>query len=315
MSIRARVAAAALALLASPLPAQEPAAAGRAEPLRVSSAVAPETVTVGDRFRSVLQVVAPEGATVEFAPLPVEDALQPADSLRVLPGRAGEPPIAAYSLVAWVADAPLRVQVPVRVGRADGTAATYLVPLRLPVVRSVLPADTSEIRPRPARGLIRSLPAPAAWWPWLAVAVLALGAGGWLLLRRRGAPSPDAAGPRERALRELDDLARDWAAGATDAARLYPAASRALRGYLQALNAEWGPDLTSRELLDRLERDAVEDEARLSLARLLEHADRVKFARYSPPSGETERFLAGARAWVLSHPSVPAPAGVAREAA
>lgn len=313
MSIRVVPAAAALALLASPLPAQDPAGPPRAEPLRVSSAVAPETVAVGDRFRSVLQVVVPEGATVEFAPLPVEDALQPADSLRVLPGRGGEPPIAAYSLVAWVADAPLRAQVPVRVARADGTAATYLVPLRLPVVRSVLPADTSEIRPRPARGLMRSLGAPATGWPWIAAAALLLGAGGWLLLRRRRAPSPDAAGPRERALRALDDLERDWAAGVLDAPLLYRAASRALREYLEALNQGWSPDLTTRELLQRLERDAVEEESRVSLARLLEHADRVKFARYSPPPEETQRFLAGARAWVLSGPPLPVPA--AREAA
>jgi hypothetical protein len=315
VTVRARFAAAALVLAAGPLASQGPAIPPRAEPLRVSSAVAPETVTVGDRFRTVLQVVAPEGATVEFAPLPVGDALQPADSLRVLPGREGEPPIAAYSLVAWAAGAPLRAQVPVRVARADGSAATYLVPLRLPVVRSVLPADTSEVQPRPARELMRSLRAPATWWPWLAAVLLALAGGAWLLLRRRGSTAPGAASPRDQALRALDGIERDWTSGAIDTVRLYPAATRALRGYLAALSGEWGPDLTSRELLERLARDGVDEGARTSLARLLEHADRVKFACYLPPPDETRRFLAGARAWVLAFPPEAAAAASAREAA
>ena len=287
--------------------------AAQAPPLRVSSAVAPETVTVGDRFRTVLQVVPPEGATVEFSPLPVGDTLQPSDSLWVIPGRPGEPPIAAYSLVAWVAGAPLGARAQVRVSLADGTAATYLVPLRLPVVRSVLPPDTAGVEPRPPRGELPLPRAPRPWWPWAlaAAALLAVAALAWRLLRRRAqGPAPAELSARERALRELHRVA---GAGAPPEA-LYPAATAVLRGYLAEVDPRWGTDLTSRELLERLRGDGVAEAPRESLRALLQHADRVKFARYAPAPAEVVGFLAAARAWIRAFPPAPA-AAPEREAA
>lgn len=305
--------AAAVALV---LAAAGPAAARQAAPpLRVSSAVAPETVTVGDRFRSVLQVVVPEGASVEFSPAAVGDTLQPADSLRVIPGRAGEPPIAAYSLVAWVAGTPLEARVPVRVALADGSAATYLVPLRLPVVRSVLPADTAGLEPRPAHGVLPLPDEPRPWWPWAALAalLLALAAAGSWFHRRRASARPGAElPPRERALAALERIA---AGGAAPGAALYPPVTRVLRGYLAEAGARWGADLTTRELLERLREDGVAEEHREPLAALLRHADRVKFARHSPAAGEVERFLVGAREWIRAYPPVEPAGARAREAA
>ncbi len=305
----ARLAAGTLLLAAGGLAAQAP-------PLRVSGAVAPETVTVGDRFRSVLQVVAPLGTTVEFSPLAIGDTLQPADSLRVLPARAGEPPIAVYSLVAWIAARPLSAQAPVRVSLPDGSAATYLVPLRLPVVRSVLPADAREVEPRPARGELPLTGAPRPWWPWalLLATLLALAVGAWRLLRLRGA-EPEAVEPsaRERALRELHRVSSRRAI-VGEAEALYPDATSVLRHYLAEVGAAWGTDLTTRELLERLRLDSVAEEHREPLRALLQHADRVKFARYSPTPAEVDAFFAAACDWIRACP--PAPAGnTEREAA
>src|SRR5690606_13042052 len=212
------------------------AAAQDAAPLRVSAAVAPETVTVGDRFRSVVQLVVPAGASVEFPRLEVGATVHLVASVRGIPARAGEPPIASYSLVAWVAEAPLTAQAPVRVTLPDGTAATYLVPLRLPVVRSVLPADTAGVRPRPARGLLPVDASGRRWWPWIlllgALAALAV----VLRMRRRPAPAVPATA-RERALAELARLEREWGSGRCGPASLYPAVTRVLRGYLAERSA------------------------------------------------------------------------------
>lgn len=310
--MRRLVAAGLLLLAAGPLRAQEAAA----PPLRVSSAVAPETVTVGDRFRSVLQVVAPPGARVDFSPLAIGDSLQPADSLRVIPGRGGEPPIASYSLVAWVAGAPLSARVPVRVVLADGSAATYLVPLRLPVVASMLPADTAGLEPRPARGEIPVGGGARPLWPWIAAAAVALAllaAGARLLLARRGTGrSEEPISPRERALAALERAAA--AAGPPEEA-VYPPASRALRAYLAELDARWGVDLTTRELLERLRTGGVPEEPREVLRVLLQHADRVKFARYAPRREEVEGFLSAARRWVAAFPPERPAGSAAREAA
>lgn len=307
-------AAAAAALLASPAAAQDGPGGGDRVPLRVSSAVAPETVTVGDRFRSVIQVVAPAGATVEFAPLPVGDTLQPVDSVRVIPGRAGEPPIGAYTLVAWVAGAPLRAEAAVRVALPDGSAATYLVPLRLPVVRSVLPADTAGVEPRPARGLFALPQTEETRWWLLLVPLAVLVALAWYLSRRRAAAAADTRSPRERALADLKRLGAE-AGGIFDPNQIYPAITRVLRRYLAELRREWGTDLTTTELLQRLSVDAVPGVDRARLESLLQHADRVKFARYVPSAGEVEDFLERSRKWVESYPPPEGERAGHREAA
>lgn len=313
--MKLRAASALVGFWAATLAGQTSGPAGRAEPLRVSSAVAPETVTVGDRFRSVIQIVAPAGSIVEFAELPVGDTLQPVDSVRVIPGRVGEPPTAAYTLAAWVAGVPLRTQVAVRVAPPRGAAVTYLVPLRLPVVRSVLPPDTSNIRPRPARGLLH-MPGMERSRPWLLllVALLAAAVGVYLLLRRRHQVPENARSPRERALAALRNIRLERDRGG-DVDVIYPAVTRVLRGYLEDIRPAWGTDLTTGELSAQLEADGVDLEFRARLAKLLNHADQVKFARYLPPVGEVSAFLAGVAEWIERYPGVETVSSVLREAA
>lgn len=308
------LAAAVLLPLAGPALAQQDP--GGAAPLQVSTAVLPETVTVGERFRSMVRVSVPPGYRVVFPELPVADSLQPTDSVRVVPGGAGESPLAAYSLVAWVAGVPLTARVAVRVTTAEGNRRTYVVPLRLPVVRSVLPRDTAGLRPRPARGVLALPVPPAARWPWL-LAALALATAGWLLARRwRGRMvARPASSRREHALQALRALRAGGLLERGEWDALYAAATRVLREYIAACAPALGTELTSAELLRALNARAGGVEAAARLAPTLEHADRVKFAAQHPAPGEAERFLEQCLGWVERFDPGVADAPAEREAA
>jgi hypothetical protein len=263
--------------------AQEPP-----RPLRFSTAVVPETVTVGDRFRSVLRLDGLHSG-VEFMQMPVGDTVQPVDSLQIL---TGENPTAVYSLVAWQTGDDLEARVPVRVQLATGEFATYIVGLRLPVVRSVLPEDTTALTPRPHRAVF-SLPlgAGGAWWIWLILALVALIVGAVVWWRHRGQPSVrSAVEPRREALRRLEELREAGLVTAEHHLVLYPAVTRILRDYLAAVDSRWGRDLTSSELISSTA--FAEGEAGLSveLGSVLSHADAVKFGRRTPSADEVSWF-------------------------
>jgi hypothetical protein len=278
--------------IAAPAGSQEPPAPSAAAPLRVSSAVVPETVTVGDRFRSVLRIEGAPGGVV-FSQLPVGDSLQPFDSLQVL--NAGQP-TAIYSLVAWVTGTGLQARVPIRLQQAGGDTATYIVPLRLPVVLSVLPDDTAALVPRPHRAVF-AIPAAgrAPWWPWLLLLLLLVAgaAGAWWLARGRSARDSLAGTEtaRERARRELARLTAPGLPGSGEHAHFYPAATGVLRRYLAAVDESWGLELTSSELVSAVRAaDGYQREAS-ELQRLLAHADGVKFGQVVPTKAELHWFV------------------------
>jgi hypothetical protein len=277
--------------------------------LTVSTGVAPETVTVGDRFRSYVRLKLPAGARAELGGFPASDSLQLTDSVFPIArdsAGAGEA-AGAYPLVAWIAGEPLRQSVPVTVILAGGERRVYRVALRLPVVRSVLPAGEEELQPRPAKGL---LSAPRREWPWWwlllipALAALALLVRR-LLARRGAAPYVD---PRAEALARLDGLR----GGATAPDPFYTAVTRVLREYLARVDARFGEDLTTTELLGRAAERDVPVIDRAGLAALLHRADPVKFGAAVPPLQEMEAFWGDARAWVEAN---PAPVEARREAA
>lgn len=308
--MRAAALAGALALLLASLPAparaQDSAAAATA-PL-VRTGVAPETVTVGDRFRSTVLVMAPPGSRVRFPGVPLGDTLQQTGATVAGPAGAPAGAAAVYPLTAWVAEAPLAAAVEVTVEAPGAAPRRYRVPLRLPVVRSVLPADTSGLRPRPPSPAVR-MPERPVVWPWALGAVVALGIGlaAWLALRRRtGAPVPSD--PRACALAELESVSPD-----AEPAQVYADAARALRRYLAALRPEWGEEWTTTELLARLGSPSPDQAARGELARLLAEADRAKFSGAGATRTGAVAWVGAAREWILTYP--PSAAGPAREAA
>lgn len=270
--------------------------------VRISVGVAPETVTVGDRFRSFVQISTPPGARVVFPALTPSDSLQQTDSVRIVP-RGGGVVAAAYPLVAWHAGVPLGAAVPVRVTLPSGEERRYLAALRLPVVRSVLPSE-GEVRPRPPKGQLAAPGAPprARWLPWLlAAALLVALVAGWLALRRiRRRPALSA---REAALQALTRLRESAMPPAVPADLFYARVTRVVREYLARTDGRWGEDLTSNELLARLAGSGGPGVDRETLGTLLHHADRVKFARLATSGAEAERFWARMRDWVTANPA------------
>ena len=284
------------------LPAQAPDSAVPGAALRVSRGVVPESVTVGDRFRSFVALHAPPGARVSFRGVPSSDSIQAFDSVRAIL-RADGTPVGIYSVVAWVAGAPLSTEVAVQVLVPGTPERSYRVPLRLPLVRSVLPAE-GEVAPRPAKGLLRSIEPGRSrlWWAVIAAALLALVLAAWLTWRR-GRRSPAPLEPRAVALEQLDGLLATGIPPAVPEGPFYAAATRVLREYLARTDADLGEHLTSAELISELRRASTGSSDVPGLERILQHADRVKFARLTPAGGEAKRFFEDLRAWIASSPT------------
>lgn len=295
------------ALLALTLPVQ---VAVPDSTLRISTAVAPETVTVGDPFRSVLRVHATPGSRVEFHGLPVGDTVQPVDTVAGLRGADGEGATALYRAVAWVAGGPIAAAVEVRVMEPGRDPRSYRVPLRLPVVRSVLPADTAGLRPKPARAPL-PFPVSRPLWPWLAgsAMLLVLGLVAWRAFMRRPAPARPREHPRDAALRALDALSGEG----LSPRRTVDRASEILRRYLEATEPDWREAWTDSELLARIDPAAMAAPDRTALSRLLADAGAMKFTGARVSATEAEGFRASVRQWVAAYGAAAAVAE--REAA
>lgn len=280
----------ALALLVQ-APAQAPAQP--AVPVQRGLSVLPETVTVGDTILVRVRVRAPADAQVEFPAGPDSGAAVEALSTREL-ARSGDPSAldvtATYRLVAWdVGSLPL-LPGAVVVRTPEGEQRLSLADARV-FVRSVLPADSAQRVPKPARAPIEF---PRPWWHWLLLALVVLALLGVLLWwlwrrRRRAAAAPMEVDPYQVAEREF---ARVEAMGLLDAGergRFVALMVEVLRDYLAAREPGAEQSLTSTELLLALrQRRTVPTER---LARVLAEADLIKFAR-KPVTPERARELA-----------------------
>ncbi|MDF1505309.1 hypothetical protein [Roseisolibacter sp. H3M3-2] len=283
---------AALLALAAPLSAQPaPQPAADAARVRLGTALSADTVTVGDPFELRVRIQAPAGAAVTFPTAP--DSASAVEGLdprrdRTTPGDAVDV-TAVYRLAAWdVGTLPITLgDVVVRI---DG--AERRVPLRaLQVhVRSVLPADSAQRVPKPAREPIAD---PGLWWlQWLllALALLALLALLLLLARRwlrRRRPAPVAGGAYAAAVAAFDRLDGMRLVEAGETGRHAALAEEILRDYLVARLSEADPSHTSVELRAALA--AREEVPQERLHALLDLTDLVKFAALPlAPAAATE---------------------------
>jgi hypothetical protein len=154
-------------------------------------------------------------------------------------------------------------------------------------------------------------------WSWPSMALLFLFStvtGGaivtttreWLADRSEPAPVPPP-GPtpleeaRKQALTELNRLLAAGPYPAERAHELYEESSDIVRGYVERLDAEWGPELTSTELMDRLKGRSPED---VVLATEMRTAEAVKFGRLRPHAQPTAVHLTVLRAWLGGRPEV-----------
>lgn len=264
--------------------------------VRFGAQLAPDSISVGDPFRLVVRVQVPAGSRIRWPRLSeasVDVVMEGEPVLTEQATRSGWLEWRAeYALRAWnVGRVP--VGLPPVIVRLDEAGDSLLVPLDIVVpVRSVLPGDTTQHVPKPARELFaRVTPWWIQWWPALLL-VLALTALAWWRRRRPGATGMVDADPyadAQRAFTRLDALAL---VESGEPGRAVVLALGIVRAYLHArLGVEEAA--TSAELLVAVSADARVPRDRL--VSLLAEADVIKFAARGIEAARARELLAGAR--------------------
>lgn len=154
-------------------------------------------------------------------------------------------------------------------------------------------------------------------WSWPSIALVLLFStviGGavvtttreWLASRPDTTPTPHSGvttldQARRQALTELDRLVASGPYPAERAHTLYEESSCIVRAYVERLDPEWGPELTSSELMSRLQGRALEDG---SLSAEMQRAEAVKFGQLRPGADPTSVHLTVLRDWLARRPEV-----------
>lgn len=272
---------------------------------RIESTSNAEHPTVGDPVAVQLRVTLPAGAV----PLDSSPRLHAplADGVRVLdPGawRASGGALTARVMLAFFRagststpafDLAYRRPPSATADTARGAARAMVIVPTLPENAASM-RDIKDVMPLPG--------AERARWIALAAGVVLLVVLGILAWRFRGraaeraddtvaAATPADAGAA--AWQELDAIERaGWAT--SDVVRYYERVSGTLRRYLERAHGLRALDRTTPEVLGLLPEPLSGGGLREQLARLLEDADLVKFARWRPHAPEAAAFLSRARA-------------------
>jgi Mg-chelatase subunit ChlD len=279
-----------------------PSALGQAAGSPPTVRVLPDTVTVGDPFLVEVAIPVGDGRVVRWpvagdSTAPVAPRGDPAVTTQAIVG-GGRLAVARYPLAAWVTGT-VPVGLPaVEVEDAQGRRLVPIPPTAV-IVRSVLPLDTTQHRPRPAR---EPFPRVPPWWERWGIAgavVAALLTLAWWVRRRRQRPKPlptMAADPLVEARAAFQRLEQLALAEAGEGALQVGAALDIVRRYLAARVPRASRALTSAELLAELGHDPRVPTARL--VSLLAEGDRAKFAPSAVEPAQARALAREARALV-----------------
>ena len=272
-------------------------------PVQLGVAAKPDTVTVGERFVVLIRVRTPPGATVDFPSQSDSAATASATATELL----GKPAIeqvadsagitfsAAYRMAAWDVGVQ-KLGLPDIAVHSGGKTGFVSLATRTVFVRSVLPADTTQHKPKPPRPPI-TVP-PFNWLPWLiALAAIIAALAVWLVFiwyrRRKNAPlDPFSAAERDFKRVEAMNLI-----GTGEPERHAALMSDVMREYLAARVPEIERSYTSSELIAAAPR--IHTVAR-GLGELLWRTDLIKFANARVEPVEGEKLGATARGFVKS---------------
>ena len=270
-------------------------------PVQAGATLDRDSVTVGDVVRLTVRVRGPRGATINF-PAAV-DSLGPVQSLEPPVVRDGADTldasdrIAVYRLAPWDIGA-LQIRLGDVVVQTDDDERRVALPLPTLFVRSVLPADSSQRVPKPARDLIAPR-APMPWWWWAAaLAALVIGLGVWWWMRRRRALPGETGDPFADAVAAFQQIERLRLVDAGEPGRHAALMTDVARRYLAARFAQASLAHTSGELLRALRGTPTVAHDRLS--RLLATVDGIKFAAAPVSPADAKALGAEARAIVSS---------------
>jgi hypothetical protein len=290
-------------------------ATGAAIPIQAAVGVEPDTVRVGDPFVVQIGVRAPTGATIVFPTAPDStSAVQGLDPVRVetRPDSGGLVQWGYYRVAAWdVGDQAISLgDVVVTVG---GRSRRISLAGHKVFVATVLPADSAQRVPKPARALYEFGATP--WWLWLALALAVLALlllWWWWRNRRRGRPVavPD---PFTQAEREFARIEALGLVEAGERGRYVALMLEVVRDYLAARYSAAPLSLTSTELLGALSGERAVPNDRLM--RVLNEADLVKFARRAVTPERARELGREARAIVTQEHAASQPAPATEKAA
>lgn len=244
--------------------------------VQMGTTVVPETVTVGQHFSAMVRVRVPNGTRLVFPTGP--DSAARVDSAgstgrRAVVGSQFTETTVNYVLAAWDTGTQNLGLGDVSVVTASGQQLASLRALSV-YVRSVLPVDTAQRKPKPPRPVV-----PLGVVDWLAWAVAALVAlllalAYWLWNRRRRGRDKSLT-PLEWAEREfvriegsswLEEGVTEWYAIAM---------ATVVRGYLSRIDPGFAASLTTRELAEAVVSSSLPGDR---LIALLEEVDPLKFA-------------------------------------
>lgn len=263
-----------------------------AAPLQMGYHFDRDTVTVGDHVTLILRVLAPRGAKVTFPEGPDTARTPGSYPIELVGKRAtamlGDTAEAAYRLSVWDIGTQL-VNMPDIIVSYGGRAQRVSLAGVSVYVRTVLPTDTAQRKPKPARPLI-SLVA-FDWRIWLlgllALLLILLGLWLWWRYRHRAEAPVD---PYLRAKAEFARVGTQFPP-TSGPGQHFAGMVDVMRDYLAARLPGIRRSFTSREMLAAMR---LETPAERELPPLLERADMIKFAR-QPASG-AEASAAGAAA-------------------
>ena len=244
-----------------------------------------DTLTVGDPVLLELRIGRESGDAVTL--VRNEDFLAPFEVRRQAPPAVRETPGGgveetwAFELAVY---RPGAMEVPslalqVRTAGGDsGLVASEPIPV---VVRSVMPAGTSDIRDvKPPVDVKARIPT----WFWFAAAALAAlaVAAVWFWRRRRKRPAVDPPPPPIHWPDEVGKILRMRLLESGEHKRYYSLLSEVMRRFLEARVRVDAMERTTHELVRDLERAPVGNAEISALEDLLSEADLVKFAKLRP---------------------------------
>jgi len=282
------------------------ARADDAPPVEVQAHVEPDKVTIGTRFRYVVDVISTRGAEVV-----VEQPAERLGDFEIVDFGVEKPVVRDgqtvltrwYRLVGYrpgdhVIESP---PVKYRVASEEQQVAS---PAETSVTVESLLAQTPNATD--IRDIKAPEPVPVDWRPYYVLGggialLLAMAAALYRLLNRpaRGMPAPPPRPPHEIAADALADLRRRNLIAVGAFKEYYSALSGIVRTYLEQRFRLRAPEMTTEEFLLTTARDGrLEAGHRRLLGDFLSESDLVKFARHLPTMADSERAWDAARRFV-----------------
>src|SRR5688572_19195547 len=210
---------------------------------------------------------------------------------------------------------PQRIELGPATVTTGGEANEFPVTVGEVFVQSVLPTDSAQRVPKPARDLFA--PRAAWWWPWLPILVAVAVVGGllwwWWRRRRRRAAASVPLDPYELAEREFARIEALGLLEAGERGRFVALMVEVMRDYLASRVATAHPSLTSTELIEVMRTAPVVPVERLRP--VLSETDLIKFAKRPVTTERAREIAREARAIVKDLGQTPASPPAEREAA